>query len=183
MENGDSNSQSAGFELLRRSCAGRCRRPWSPPCRARHKAAPEKGPGGSTFRASGGTGLLLNASLQRAWTDGLLTERRRCSLTRRSERQAELETCGPPLKSARGERCTRGFRRADRPDAPGAGPTPRALPGSAQLPPPPFLGADLRSAPVRRARPDLLPDRPGGPGARGVLLTRRLRRDRAGGRR
>ena len=140
MENGDSNSQSAGFELLRRSCAGRCRRPWSPPCRARHKAAPEKGPGGSTFRASGGTGLLLNASLQRAWTDGLLTERRRCSLTRRSERQAELEICGPLLKSARGGRCTR--RGPDRvraeprgrADAPDAGPTHCGLPGSPQLP-------------------------------------------------
>ena len=85
----------------------------------------------STFRASGGTGLFLNASLQRAWTDGLLTERRRCSLTGLSERQAELEICGPLLKSARGVRCTR--RGPDRvraeprgrADAPDAGPTHR----------------------------------------------------------
>ena len=102
----ETHSQSAGFELLRRSWTGRCRQPWSPPCRARHEAAPEKGPGGSTFRASAGTGLLLNASLRRAWADGLLTVRRRCSLTGRSERQAERETCGP-LKSARGGRRTR----------------------------------------------------------------------------
>ena len=74
LENGDSNSQSAGFELLRRSCAGRSRRPWSPPCRARHEAAPETGPGGSRFRASGGTGLLPDASLRRAGTDGLRPE-------------------------------------------------------------------------------------------------------------
>ena len=140
MENGDSNSQSAGFELLRRSCAGRCQRPWSPPCRARHEAAPEKGPGGSTFRASGGTGLLLNASLQRAWTDGLLTERRRCSLTRRSERQAELEIYIPLLKSARGGRCTRADWTGCA-QSRGVGQTPRtrgphcALSGSPQLPP------------------------------------------------
>ena len=50
----------------------------------------------------------MNASLQRAWTNGLLTERRRCSLTGLSERQAELEICGPLLKSARGGRCTLG---------------------------------------------------------------------------
>ena len=103
----ETHSQSAGFELLRRSWTGRCRWPWSPPCRARHEAALEKGPGGSTFRASGGTGLLLNASLRRAWTDGLLTVRRRCSLTGRSERQEERETCGSALKSGRGGRRTR----------------------------------------------------------------------------
>lgn len=76
------------------------------PCAPRGGAG--EGTGWSTFRASGGTGLLLNASLQRAWTNGLLTERRRCSLTGRSERQAELEICGPLLKSARGGRCTLG---------------------------------------------------------------------------
>ena len=59
------------------------------PCAPRGGAG--EGTGRSTFRASGGTGLLLNASLQRARTNGLLTERRRCSLTRRNERQAELE--------------------------------------------------------------------------------------------
>ena len=82
----------------------------------------------------------MNASLQRAWTNGLLTERRRCSLTGRSERQAELEICGPLLKSARGGRCTR--RGPDRvraeprgrADAPDAGPTHCGLPGSPQLP-------------------------------------------------
>ena len=219
MENGDSNSQSAGFELLRRSCAGRCQRPWSPPCRARQEAT-----GRSTFQASGGTGLLLNASLQRAWTNGLLTERRRCSLTWRSERQAELEISGPLLKSARGGGCTRGDRTGCA-QSRGVGQMPRTRgPHTARFPvalssPRPFLGAvepgcslgraesrrglgdshpnpqgrlgsgeqapraDLRSAPVRRARPDLLPDGPGGPGARGVLLTRRRLRDRAGGRR
>lgn len=76
------------------------------PCAPRGGAG--EGTRRSTFRASGGTGLLLNASLQRAWTNGLLTERRRCSLTGRSERQAELEICGPLLKSARGGRCTLG---------------------------------------------------------------------------
>ncbi|CAI9171600.1 unnamed protein product [Rangifer tarandus platyrhynchus] len=125
LENGDSSTQSVGFELLRRSGTGKCRRPWSRPCSARHEAAPEKGPGGSTFRASGGTGLLLNASLRKAWPDGLLTVRRRCSLT---ERQAEREIRGPPLKSARGGRCTRkaGRVRAEPP-------THRALPLSAEF--------------------------------------------------
>ena len=108
------------------------------PCAPRGGAG--EGTGRSTFRASGGTGLLLNASLQRAWTNGLLTERRRCSLTGLSERQAELEICGPLLKSARGGRCTR--RGPDRvraeprgrADAPDAGPTHCGLPGSPQLP-------------------------------------------------
>ena len=55
-------------------------------------------------------------------------ERRRCSLTRRSERQAELETCDPPLKSARSGRCTRGA-------AGSAGRTPRARgPHTARFP-------------------------------------------------
>ena len=108
------------------------------PCAPRGGAG--EGTRRSTFRASGGTGLLLNASLQRARTNGLLTERRRCSLTGLSERQAELEICGPLLKSARGGRCTR--RGPDRvraeprgrADAPDAGPTHCGLPGSPQLP-------------------------------------------------
>ena len=95
------------------------------PCAPRGGAG--EGTRRSTFRASGGTGHLLNASLQRARTNGLLTERRRCSLTRRSERQAELEICGPPLKSARGERCTLGGPRGRSAGRPGRGAhTPRA---------------------------------------------------------
>ena len=100
------------------------------PCAPRGGAG--EGTGRSTFRASGGTGLLLNASLQRARTNGLLTERRRCSLTRRNERQAELQICSPLLKCERRELYTGGPDgvRAEprgRPDAPDAGPTLRAF--------------------------------------------------------
>ena len=95
-------------------------------------------------------GLLLNASLQRAWTDGLLTERRRCSLARRSERQAELEPFEKCERRAQYPWAGRGARGDGSPgrwahtprgwtDAPGAEPTHPALPGSAQHPPPPTL--------------------------------------------
>ena len=94
------------------------------PCVPRGGAG--EGTGRSTFRASGGTGLLLNASLQRARTNGLLTERRRCSLTRRNERQAELEICSPLLKSARGGNCTRGDQTGCA-QSRGVGQTPRTL--------------------------------------------------------
>ena len=172
------------------------------PCAPRGGAG--EGTRRSTFRASGGTGHLLNASLQRARTNGLLTERRRCSLTRRSERQAELEIYIPLLKSARGGRCTRADWTGCA-QSRGVGQTPRTRgPHTAGFPaalssPCPFLGAvepgcslgraesrrglgdshpnpqgrlgsreqapraDLRSTPVRRARPDLLPDGPGRP--------------------
>lgn len=132
MENGDSNSQSAGFEPLRRSCAGRSRRPWSPPCRARHEAAPEKGPGGSRLRASGGTGLLLRASLHRAGQTACEPRRSGAGLFTGKSREQERTRRLTPKPTG-----TTGFRGA----GPASSPALRSRHGRARTCSPADLGA------------------------------------------